>query len=90
MFRSLKQYVIRTKLPEVHSISRYMIEEEDVIDSIAEQFYPTKDGPNGYILVETIGDGNCGYQTLAHVLLSDEGWYHEVWVHITFEALLKE
>ena len=37
-----------------------------------------------------MGDGNCGYQALAHVLFSDESWYHEVRAHITLEAVLKE
>ena len=39
--------------------------------------------------VETCGDGNCGYRALAHVLLSDESWHHEVRVWITFVAVLK-
>ena len=37
-----------------------------------------------------MGDGNCGYRALAHVLLSDEGRYQEVWARMTFEAVLKE
>ena len=37
-----------------------------------------------------MGDGNCSYRALAHVLLSDEGQYQEVRARITFEAVLKE
>ena len=44
----------------------------------------------GYIPIETMGDGNYGYWALAHVLLSDEGRYQEVRARITFEAVLKE
>ena len=88
-FSALKQYISRTTLPEVHPIIKYLVEENDVVDSIAAKFFP-RDGPKGYIPIETIGDGNCGYWALAHVLLSDEGRYQEVRARITFEAVLKE
>ena len=88
-FSALKQYISRTTLPEVRPIIKYLVEENDVVDSIAAEFFP-RDGPKGYIKIETMGDGNCGYQALAHVLLSDEGHYQEVWACITFEAVLKE
>ena len=71
-FSALKQYISRTTLPEVHPIIKYLVEENDVVDSIAAEFFP-RDGPKGYIPIETMGDGNCGYRALAHVLLSDEG-----------------
>ena len=73
-FSALKQYISRTTLPEVHPIIKYHVEENDVVDSIAAKFFP-RDGPKGYIPIETMGDGNCSYQALAHVLLSDEGRY---------------
>ena len=88
-FSALKQYISRTTLPEVHPIIKYLVEENDVVDSIAAKFFP-RDGPKGYIPIETMGDGNCGYWALAHVLLSDEGRYQEVRARITFEAILKE
>ena len=37
-----------------------------------------------------MGDGNCSYRALAHVLLSDKGRYQEVQACITFKAVLKE
>ena len=76
-FSALKQYISRTTLPEVRPIIKYLVEENDVVDSIAAKFFP-RDGPKGYIPIETMGDGNCSYQALAHVLLSDEGRYQEV------------
>ena len=88
-FSALKQYISRTTLPEVRPIIKYLVEENDVVDSIAAEFFP-RDGPKGYIPIETMGDGNCGYWALAHVLLSDEGRYQEVRACITFEAVLKE
>ena len=89
-YDGLKRYVRRTCLPEVKPVVKYMIEEFDVIDDIAWHFYPKKDGPKKYVPVETIGDGNCGFRALAHVLLNDEGRHHEVRVRITFEAIMKE
>ena len=89
-FDALKRYVRRTHLPEVKPVVKYMMEEFDVIDNIAWHFYPRKDGPKNYVPVETIGDGNCGFRALAHVLLSDEGRHLEVRVRITFEAIMKE
>ena len=89
-FNGLKRYVQRTRLPEVLPIVKYMVDEHDVIDTIADYYYPRKDGPRNYLLIETIGDGNCGYRALAHVLLSDENRHHEVRVRITFEAVMKE
>ena len=71
-FDALKRYIRRTHLPEVKPVVKYMMEEFDVIDNIAWHFYPRKDGPKNYVPVETIGDGNCGFRALAHVLLSDE------------------
>ena len=88
-FSVLKQYISRTTLPKVHPIIKYLVEENDVVDSIAAKFFP-RDGPKGYISIETMGDGNCGYWALAHVLLSDKGRYQEVWAQITFEAVLKD
>ena len=89
-FNSLKQYISRTWLPNVNPIIKYILEEDDIIDTIANGFYPRKDGLKGYMPVETCGDGNCGYRALAHVLLSDERRHHEVRVRITFTAVLKE
>ena len=88
-FSGLKNYVSRTILPDVRPIIKYMVDEGDVVDSIAAHFFP-RDGSKGYIPIETMGDGNCGYQALAHVLLSDEGRHHEVRVRITFEGVMKE
>ena len=88
-FSALKQYISRTTLPEVHPIIKYLVEENDVVDSIAAEFFP-RDGPKGYISIEMMGDGNCGYWALAHVLLSDESRYREVRARITFKAVLKE
>ena len=85
-FNSLKQYVSRT---EVSPDIKYILDDDDIIDTIAKHFYPRKDGPKDYMPVETCGDGNCGYRALAHVLLSDESWHHEVRVWITFVAVLK-
>ena len=85
-FNSLKQYVSRT---EVSPDIKYILDDDDIIDTIAQHFYPRKDGPKDYMPVETCGDGNCGYRALAHVLLSDESWHHEVCVWITFVAVLK-
>ena len=59
-FNALKRYVQRTQLPEVLPIVKYMVDEYDIIDTIAKHFYPDKDGPSNYLPVETIGDGNCG------------------------------
>ena len=70
-FSALKQYIFRTTLPEVHPIIKFLVEENDVVDSIAAEFFP-RDGPKGYIPIEMMGDGNCGYRALAHVLLSDK------------------
>ena len=89
-FNGLKHYVQRTRLPEVLPIVKYMVDEHDVIDTIADYYYPHKDGPRNYLPIETIGDGNCGYRALAHVLLSDENRHHEVRVRLTFEAVIKE
>ena len=88
-FNGLKNYVLRTKLPDVRPVIKYMVEEDDVVDSIAANCFP-RDGPKGYIPIETMGDGNCGYRALAHVLLSDEGRHHEVRVRITFEGVMNE
>ena len=88
-FNSLKQYISRTWLPEVSPDIKYILHDNDIIDTIAQHFYPRKDGPKDYMPVETCGDGNCGYRALAHVLLSDESWHHEVHVRITFVAVLK-
>ena len=88
-FNSLKQYVSRTWLPEVSPDIKYNLDDDDIIDTIAQHFYPRKDGPKGYLPVETCGDGNCGYRALAHVLLSDESRHREVRVWITFIAVLQ-
>ena len=85
-FSTLKQYISRTTLPEVRPIIKYLVEENDVVDSIAAKFFP-RDGPKGYIPIETMGDGNCSYRALTHVLLSNEGRYQEVQARITFEFL---
>ena len=71
-FNSLKQYVSRTWLPEVSPDIKYILNDDDIINTIAQHFYPRKDGPKDYMPMETCGDGNCGYRALAHVLLSDE------------------
>ena len=70
-FSALKQYISQTTLPEVRPIIKYLVEENDVVDSIAAEFFP-RDGPKGCIPIEMMGDGNCGYRALAHVLLSDK------------------
>ena len=88
-FNSLKQYVSRTWCPEVSPDIKYNLDDDDIIDTVAQHFYPRKDGPKGYLPVETCGDGNCGYRALAHVLLSDESWHREVCVRITFKAVLQ-
>ena len=67
-FNSLKQYVSRTWLPEVSPDIKYILDDDDIIDTIAQHFYPSKDGPKGYMPVETCGDGNCGYRALAQVM----------------------
>ena len=67
-FNALKSYVQCTRLPEVLPIVKYMVDEYDIVDTIAKHFYPDKDGPSNYLPVETIGDGNCGYTALGHVL----------------------
>ena len=90
MFNALKRYVQRTRLPDVLPIVKYMVDEYDIVDTIAKHFFPDKDGPSNYLPVETIGDGNCGYRALAHVLLSDQNRHHEVRVRITFEAIINE
>ena len=90
MFNALKCYVQRTRLPEVLPIVKYMVDEYDIVDTIAKHFYPDKDGPSNYLPVETIGNGNCEYRVLAHVLLSDQNRHHEVRVRITFEAVINE
>ena len=90
MFNALKCYVQCIWLPEVLPIVKYMVDEYDIIDTIAKHFYPDKDGPSNYLPVETIGDGNCGYRALGHVLLSDQNHHHEVRVRITFEAVINE
>ena len=46
MFNALKHYVQRTRLPEVLLIVKYMVDEYDIIDTIAKHFYPDKDGPS--------------------------------------------
>ena len=88
-FNSLKQYVSRTWLPEVSPDIKYNLDDDDIIDTIAQHFYPRKDWPKGYLRMETCGDGNCGYRALAHVLLSDKSWHREVRVRITFIAVLQ-
>ena len=90
MFNVLKRYVQCTWLPEVLPIVKYMVDEYDIIDTIAKHFYPDKDGPSNYLPVETIGDGNCGYRVLGHVFLSDQNHHHEVRVRITFQAVISE
>ena len=90
MFNALKHYVQCTQLPEVLPIVKYMVDEYNIIDTIAKHFYPDKDGPNNYLPVETIGDGNCRYRALGHVLLRDQSHHHEVRVRITFEAVINE
>ena len=89
-FNALKRYVQCTRLPEVLPIVKYMVDEYDIVDTIAKHFYPDKDGPSNYLPVETIGDGNCGYRALGHVLLSDQNRHHEVRVRITFKAVINE
>ena len=89
-FNALKCYVQRTWLPEVLPIVKCMVDEYDIVDTIAKHFYPDKDAPRNYLPVETIGDGNCGYRALAHVLLSDQNHHHEVRVRITFEVVINE
>ena len=56
-FSALKQYISQTTLPEVRPIIKYLVEENDVVDSIAAKFFP-RDGPKGYIPIEMMGDGN--------------------------------
>ena len=89
-FNALKHYIQCIWLPEVLPIVKYMVDEYDIIDTIAKHFYPDKDGPSNYLPVETIGDGNCAYRALGHVLLSDQNCHHEVRVRITFEAVINE
>ena len=90
MFNALKCYVQCTRLPEVLPIVKYMVDEHDVIDTIAKHFYPDKDGLSNYLPVETIGNRNYGYRALGHVLLSDQNCHHEVRVRITFDTLINE
>ena len=66
-----------------------MVDEYDIVDTIAKHFYPDKDGPNNYLPVETIDDGNCGYRALGHVLLSDQNCHHEVEAVINEESFLQ-
>ena len=33
-----------------------MVDEYDIVDTIAKHFYPDKDGPSNYLPIETIGD----------------------------------
>ena len=86
-FSALKQYISRTTLPEVHPIIKYLVEENDVVDSTAAEFFP-KNGPKGYIPIEMMGDGNCGYRALTHVLLSDESRYCEVFISFLMHDIL--
>ena len=36
IFKALKQYISRTCLPEVYPVIKYMLDEDDLIDSITE------------------------------------------------------
>ena len=39
---------MHTRLPEVLPIVKYMVDEYDIIDTIAKHFYPDKDGPSNW------------------------------------------
>ena len=78
MSNALKCYVQCTQLHEVLPIVKYMVYKFDIIDTIDKHFYPDKDSPSNYLPVETIGNGNCGYRALGHVLLSDQNRHYEV------------
>ena len=88
-YSSFRRYVMHTTLPAPKLHLKLVMDTNDVIDLIAMHFYP-KDGPKDFYPIKTKGDGNCLANTLAHLLLGDEGRNDEVCVRATFISVLRD
>ena len=86
---SFRNFIERKNLPNAKLVMKWVMNDEDIIDTIALKFWP-KDGPKNHIPIETFGEGNCGPRALAHSLLGDQSCFWEVRVQVTFIAILKE
>ena len=76
-FTAMKNFINRKKLPNANVLLKWVMAEEDIIDTIAFKFWPM-DGPRNHVLIETFGEGNCGPRALAHLLLGNQSHYCEV------------
>ena len=88
-FTAMKNFINRKKLPNANVLLKWVMEEEDIIDTIALKFWPM-DGPRNHVPIETFGEGNCGPRALAHLLLGNQSRYREVRIRGTFVAIMKE
>ena len=76
-FTAMKNFINRKKLPNANVLLKWVMAEEDIIDTIALKFWPM-DGPRNHVPIETFGEGNCGPRALAHLLLGNQSHYREV------------
>ena len=88
-FISLRNFISRKKLPNTKLQLKWVMVDEDIIDTIALKFWP-KNGPRNHVLIETFGEGNCGPRALAHLLLGNQSQYRELYIQGTFVAIMKE
>ena len=86
---SLRNFISRKKLPNTKLQLKWVMADEDIIDTIALKFWP-KDGPKNHVLIEKFGEGNCSPRALAHLLLGNQSRYWEVHIRGTFVAVMKE
>ena len=75
----MRKFIERKNLPDAKVVMKFVMSDEDIIDTIALKFWP-KDGPKNHVPIETFGEGNCGPRALAHALLGNQSRYWEVCV----------
>ena len=76
-YTSMRKFVERKNLPDAKVVMKFVMSDEDIIDTIALKFWP-KDGPKNHVPIETFGEGNCSPRALAHVLLGNQNRYWEL------------
>ena len=88
-YTSMRKFIKRKNLPDAKVVIKFVMSDEDIIDTIALKFWP-KDGPKNHVPIEMFGKGNPGPRALAHALLGNQSRYWEVCVRVTFVTILKE
>ena len=88
-YTCLKGHIVKKRLPAPVTSIKEQFTAADTVDEVARFFYPP-DGPAGYFLIYTGGDGNCLPRALSHLFFGNEDHHFEVRCRIIEAGVLNE